>query len=211
MNDQASDPTEPKQLVAVFERHADVGAARDALLGAGLPAHAIQSGASATGAEPQGDGFWSAVRRWLAPGDDAFPHGEGDAERRMLSVRPESAAERDTAIEVIRGFGPVELAETASADNRQAPSGDGDLRTTYTYGVPDEVAQAMTAEEQVLAQPPAKAARLNFVRIVEERVRAGRPGPHEVAAPASYVASGVRQRVELQEETIETAAERPLS
>ncbi len=214
------------QVVAVFENRRVAEGARDALLNAGLPHTAIDivdhTGQTATPEES--GGLWSSIMNLFAPADDAErltkALGRGQA---MVMVHPANPAERETAIEVLEGRGPIDIdggqmdpqqldpAPAPTALTEQGPSTPPRDATTYTYGVPERAARALSAEEQVAAQAPevlraqepAEQQR-QFVRIVEERLRVGWRDPTpEGKRVRSYVAArSARQRVEMVEEEI---------
>src|SRR4051812_33073626 len=111
------------QIVAVFESRTQAEAARDALLGAGVPQSAIQvldrtSGDLAQGesrAEDrntgvQDEGFWGAIKSLFAPEEDrhAYNHalGRGHA---MVMVTPTGEMDRHRVIEVLEAAGPVDF------------------------------------------------------------------------------------------------------
>lgn len=224
------------QVVALFENRRVAEGARDALLNAGLPHTAIEvvdhtgpattpdqitpeSTTAEAGRAGEGGGFWSSIMTLFAPADDAErltdAIGRGQA---MVMVHPADPAERETAIEVLEGRGPIDIdgrsnpqpAETdlhASPPQRATPPQE----TTYTYGVPKQAARALSAEEQVAAQAPevlrehepAERQR-QFVRIVEERLRVGwrEPTPEGKRVRSYVAARSPRQRVEMVEEEI---------
>lgn len=230
------------QLVAVFERRADAVGARDALLGAGLPAASVSLVDHAEGEHDAHEGFWESVRRLFAPREEADALGQAlQRGHIMVVVAADDAAERETAIEVLEGYGPLDLDERpdaghplelnhmtlSRADMAELPRpavpdaapaaapdpSDQPAGTSYTYGVPEHVARALTAEEQVMAQPPVgRIDAPHFVRIVEERVRVGwREQPEGARRVRSYLAprQSDGNRVHLLEEDIDPATGTP--
>lgn len=244
MSVQSFDPSRhDTQLVAAFERRPLAEAARHALLGAGVPAEAIELlGGDPADPEPPSEGIFDTLRRLFAPPEDALRLGDAVSQgRTIVVVHPQGVSERETAIEVLEGCGPIDLEERdepGHAELNHAPLTRADMApnplttasdqpvaptiaattaetpptgTTYTYGIPDTVARAMSAEEQILAQAPDVTTRPHFVRIVEERLRVGwREPTNRPTRVRSYLAerSPEAHRVELQEEEIGASHDR---
>jgi uncharacterized protein (TIGR02271 family) len=108
------------QIVAVFESRSQADAARDALLGAGIPQSAVQvldrtSGDAAPGVtraedRNQDEGFWGAIKSLFVPEEDynAYYHaiGRGHA---MVIVTPSGQVDRHRVIELLEAAGPVDF------------------------------------------------------------------------------------------------------
>ena len=108
------------QIVAVYENRTQAEAARDALLGAGIPQSAVQlldqtAGDAAPGStraedRNQDEGFWGAVKSLFAPEEDynAYHHalGRGHA---MVLVTPTGDMDRHRVIEVLEASGPIDF------------------------------------------------------------------------------------------------------
>ncbi len=115
--DGAYDPERHEnQVLALFEDRRRAEGARRELLNAGVPAEAIQV-IDKTAQDQSGKhqpleegGFWAAVTGLFAPDQDVDELGQALGRGHALVVAtPESAAERETVIEVLEGLGPLEV------------------------------------------------------------------------------------------------------
>lgn len=172
------------QLVAVFEDRRLADGARDALLGAGIPPDAIELTDHGQAADAPAPGFWAALTRLFAPEDEAHDLGKAlDRGHVIVAVHPASAAERETAIEVLEGHGPLDV------DERRA---DWDMEATVAH---QPIAIVPDVDEPT---------REHLVRIVEERMRVGWRDRATGGKVRSYVAPRptAAHRVELEEDEI---------
>ncbi len=115
--DGAYDPERHEnQVLALFEDRRWAEGARRELLNAGVPAEAIQV-IDKTAQDQSGKhqpleegGFWAAVTGLFAPDQDVDELGQALGRgHALVVVTPESAAERETVIEVLEGLGPLEV------------------------------------------------------------------------------------------------------
>ncbi len=123
------------QIVAVYETDADANAARDALLGAGIPQAAIQvvdktygdaAGPSSAEDRNQG-GFLGTLKSLFVPSEDVST-GYGEAIVRghaMLILTPDATMDRQRAIQVLEESNPIDfdakLEEWRQAGYEQMP------------------------------------------------------------------------------------------
>ncbi|HYZ64067.1 MAG TPA: YsnF/AvaK domain-containing protein [Acetobacteraceae bacterium] len=227
------------QIVAVYENRPAADAARDALLGAGIPASAVQvldrtQGDAAPGAsrvEDRGtgrdEGFWGAIKSLFVPDEDytAYYHAI-DRGHAMVMVIPAAGMDRHRVIEILESSGPIDFDakleewRQAGYDYSQAPRAPGHAAGA-AEGMGTSGSRMMTEtvsmpETGATRAPTATAAQglvgeQETVKVVEERLRVGK---REVAQGAvrvrSYVVERpVEEQVRLHEERI-TLERRPV-
>jgi len=195
------------QIVAVYDDRSRANAARDALIGAGIPERAIKvldrtatDSSASTSDDTRHEGFWGALKSLFVPEEDihAYSHaiGRGHA---MLVVTPDSSMNRDRIVEVLESTAPIDF-DSKLAEWRQAGyeypsrpgasglgSGTDAGRSTVTQG-------AMPAGTVTAASAGAETGRSDTgetIKVMEERLRIGK---REVAKGAVRVRSYVVER-----------------
>ncbi|GAC1342697.1 MAG: hypothetical protein NVSMB18_17190 [Acetobacteraceae bacterium] len=113
------------QIVAVYESRALADAARDALIGAGVPERAIQVIDHASGgadpasgdadpasdtAEDRGRGFWGAIKSLFAPDEDVTAYSQAVGRGHpMVVVTPDAKMDRHRVIQVLEESSPIDF------------------------------------------------------------------------------------------------------
>lgn len=106
------------QIVAVYDGRARADAARDALIGAGIPERAIQvidhgvgdaDPASGT-AEDRGRGIWGAIKSLFVPDEDVSAYSQAVGRGHpMVVVTPDATMDRHRLIQVLEESAPIDF------------------------------------------------------------------------------------------------------